>query len=440
MAFTVPCICRYHKPKMTTSIRPISLSPPAQPQQEGSFAFDSSPALVSGHAVANIPSQDDKPTPRDCDCDEVVVEKDEKGEKSLGGQAKGTDVRGGVVGEANQTLDQQGAADEVNKRWRKLEEEASETKANVAAEMRQAFRAIKASMLDAKGAVRANPGPGCPVRVVDMAKVAMGLEPPPESFPQGFHVLAGRLSAREQLDLAKLCVNKLLVEADYNNLSANGRLETDPRKLREEVRWLTVGYNYDWTNRKYREGWITKAMPSEFSNLCRDVAREVGCGADFKSEAAIVNMYASDTKMGPHRDDAELTMRAPIVSISLGCAGVFCIETSPPPLDVRNPSPQYSSGTAAVIVRSGDVVVMGGASRNALHGLSCMLPGSFTGAEWAAELGELSQEDKDLVSFLRKRRLNINVRQVEGDGPGETFAAWRGRGADVASAAASPDS
>lgn len=54
-------------------------------------------------------------------------------------------------------------------------------------------------------------------------------------------------------------------------------------------------------------------------------------GCSMKPEAAIVNYYNLERKslpMGPHQDDLELTMKAPVVSISVGCTAVFLIGTN----------------------------------------------------------------------------------------------------------------
>lgn len=53
-------------------------------------------------------------------------------------------------------------------------------------------------------------------------------------------------------------------------------------------------------------------------------------GCSMKPEAAIVNYYNLERKslpMGPHQDDLELTMKAPVVSISVGCTAVFLVGT-----------------------------------------------------------------------------------------------------------------
>jgi alkylated DNA repair protein alkB family protein 1 len=158
--------------------------------------------------------------------------------------------------------------------------------------------------------------------------------------------------------------------------------------------------NYDWTNRKYVAGWKSD-FPSDLASLCKSLAQKGGFEGEFVPEAAIVNYYTPSQIMGPHRDDAELTMSKPIVSISLGCDAMFCIETKPF---------QPDSEVATVLLKSGDVVVMGGDSREALHGVAVTLPETFLPP---SDEGPLPPEGKRIVNALMHQRININVRQVE---------------------------
>lgn len=117
--------------------------------------------------------------------------------------------------------------------------------------------------------------------------------------------------------------------------------------------------------------------------------------------------------MGPHRDDAELTMTKPIVSISLGCDAIFCIETKP--FD-------SNSEILSILVSSGDVLIMSGESRRALHGVSVMCPGTCK-LKLPSSLGKPC----DLSSM----RVNINVRQVENPRNfAETFAGRQAKAGD----------
>lgn len=82
-------------------------------------------------------------------------------------------------------------------------------------------------------------------------------------------------------------------------------------------------------------------------------------------EACLVNLYEGDARMGLHVDADEEAWDAPVLSISLGDTAHFRIGGS-----VR------SDPTRSVRLASGDVCLLGGASRRAYHGVDRILPGT----------------------------------------------------------------
>lgn len=84
-------------------------------------------------------------------------------------------------------------------------------------------------------------------------------------------------------------------------------------------------------------------------------------------EACLVNFYAPDTRMGLHQDRDEQALDAPVVSISLGEACLF-----------RFGGETRSGGTKSQRLESGDVVVIGGASRLCFHGVDRIYPQTST--------------------------------------------------------------
>jgi hypothetical protein len=84
----------------------------------------------------------------------------------------------------------------------------------------------------------------------------------------------------------------------------------------------------------------------------------------FSPDAALVNYYRPGDTLGGHVDDAEADMAQPIVTASLGCAAVFLIGG-----ETRDAPP------TALLLRSGDVVVMAEAARRSFHGVPRVLEG-----------------------------------------------------------------
>lgn len=101
-------------------------------------------------------------------------------------------------------------------------------------------------------------------------------------------------------------------------------------------------------------------MPLALLTLWREVS-----GYPAPPEACLVNWYAPGAKMGLHVDRDEADFSAPVVSISLGDDAWFRIGGA----KRRDP-------TRRMLLRSGDVAVLGGRSRLAHHGIDRILPGT----------------------------------------------------------------
>ena len=85
-------------------------------------------------------------------------------------------------------------------------------------------------------------------------------------------------------------------------------------------------------------------------------------------ECCLVNLYDTPkSRMGLHRDEDEAALDAPVVSISLGDTCVFRVGG-------------FARGDKSQSFRlaSGDVLVIGGASRLRYHGVDRVIPGSST--------------------------------------------------------------
>ena len=95
----------------------------------------------------------------------------------------------------------------------------------------------------------------------------------------------------------------------------------------------------------------------EMPQLLLEVWREVA-GYPVPPEACLVNYYAAGAKMGSHRDEDEEDIRAPVVSVSLGDDATFHIGGL-----------QRTDPKRRLLLKSGDVVVLGGAARMAYHGI-----------------------------------------------------------------------
>jgi alkylated DNA repair protein (DNA oxidative demethylase) len=128
-----------------------------------------------------------------------------------------------------------------------------------------------------------------------------------------------------------------------------------------ELGWVSDkagGYRYQASHPETGAAW--PAMPQSLLSLWDDVA-------DWPRgpEACLINYYASGAKMGSHVDRDEIDKSAPVVSVSLGDDAVFHVG------GLKRSDPK-----TRLVLGSGDVVVLGGASRLAYHGIDKVRAGT----------------------------------------------------------------
>jgi alkylated DNA repair protein (DNA oxidative demethylase) len=136
-----------------------------------------------------------------------------------------------------------------------------------------------------------------------------------------------------------------------------------------DVGWVSdrTGYRYETIDPLTNLAW--PAMPALFAQLANGVAAQAGF-TDFHPDACLINRYAMGSKMGLHQDRDEQDFAQPIVSVSLGL-----------PITFNFGGGTRTSPTTKTELRHGDVVVFGGQSRLAFHGVGTLRRGqhSLTG-------------------------------------------------------------
>ena len=133
------------------------------------------------------------------------------------------------------------------------------------------------------------------------------------------------------------------------------------------------GYRYQPTHPETGRPW------PPIPEMVLDVWRKVS-GYPRDPEACLVNRYEPAAKMGLHQDRDEEDFDAPVVSISLGDTCLF-----------RVGGLTRDAPTKSLRLSSGDVVVLGGDSRLAFHGVDRIYPGTSTLLSgWFAEGGRIN--------------------------------------------------
>ncbi|KAM6201189.1 nucleic acid dioxygenase ALKBH1 [Rhynchocyon petersi] len=186
-----------------------------------------------------------------------------------------------------------------------------------------------------------------------------------------------------------------------------------PRSLLEKLRWVTLGYHYNWDSKKYSADHYTP-FPSDLAFLSEQVA--TACGFQgFQAEAGILNYYRLDSTLGIHVDRSELDHSKPLLSFSFGQSAIFLLGGLK-----RDEVP------TAMFMHSGDIMVMSGFSRLLNHAVPRVLPHpdeeslpscletplpAFLPRDAVVE--PCSVEDWQVcASYLKTARVNMTVRQV----------------------------
>lgn len=120
------------------------------------------------------------------------------------------------------------------------------------------------------------------------------------------------------------------------------------------------GYRYQPTHPETGRQWAP--IPQALLDLWAEVSDYA-----VPPEACLVNWYEARSKLGLHIDADESAKDAPVVSVSLGSRALF-----------RLGGLERKSPTSSMRLASGDVVVLGGASRRAYHGVDRIYPDSST--------------------------------------------------------------
>jgi len=131
--------------------------------------------------------------------------------------------------------------------------------------------------------------------------------------------------------------------------------------------WHWLPYRYSRTADD-----VGGAVVAPFPDVLRTLGREAVTaafgpeeGSQYEPDAALINYYDDDARMGMHQDREE-RVNAPVVSLSLGTACVFRFGST----ENRNRPWQD------VELASGDLFVFGGPARFAYHGVLRTLPGT----------------------------------------------------------------
>jgi alkylated DNA repair dioxygenase AlkB len=205
----------------------------------------------------------------------------------------------------------------------------------------------------------------------------------------------------------------------------------------KKLRWITLGGQYNWTTKVYPS--FTRTDPAFPQFPPRVAALFSPPLFAVRPEAAIVNFYSQGDVLSPHQDVAE-KCSADLISLSVGCDAIFYIgldryasvttndndddnekkkkktnnDTNDNNYDNNNnssgdkgpdPYQQAPRPPLQVLLRSGDILIMGGAARFAYHGVGRVFRDTAPPALVAAVHPRYR-------AWLTTKRINLNGRKM----------------------------
>jgi DNA alkylation damage repair protein AlkB len=182
----------------------------------------------------------------------------------------------------------------------------------------------------------------------------------------GLFLVERRLGPHDQRELWRDC--RALAEGPvpmYTPTARGGR-KMSVGMLCLGRHWNGMTYTYEDVRSDF-DKLAVPPIPPSFVAIAQSAAADAGF--TMRADVCIMNYYTSEARMGVHQDKDERTETIaagiPIVSVSLGDAARFVVGG----VTRREP-------TRPLILRSGDVLIMGGPSRLRFHGVTRILPGT----------------------------------------------------------------
>jgi DNA oxidative demethylase len=182
------------------------------------------------------------------------------------------------------------------------------------------------------------------------------------ALPEGIKHFPGFLDSAAQLALVE-GIHAIVAEAPLftPQMPKTGKEMSVRMTNCGALGWVTDkdrGYRYQTVHPVTGRHW--PAIPPQLVTLWEKLA-----AYPHPAEACLVNFYGQDAKMGLHQDRDEKDLDAPVLSVSLGDACLF-----------RVGGMKRGDKTVSFRLETGDIVLIGGKSRLAFHGVDRIYPDS----------------------------------------------------------------
>jgi alkylated DNA repair protein (DNA oxidative demethylase) len=182
-------------------------------------------------------------------------------------------------------------------------------------------------------------------------------------LPKGVRHVPGHLDRGEQQGLLE-DIRAVVVQAPLYRpeMPRSGKPFSVRMTNCGELGWVADKAGYRYQDQHPVTGAPWPPIPERLLKLWDDLT-----GYPRPPQACLVNFYDTGARMGLHQDRDESDFSAPVLSISLGDACLFRIGGT----ERRQPTRSFR-------LESGDVVILGGESRLAFHGVDRIYPTTST--------------------------------------------------------------
>jgi alkylated DNA repair protein (DNA oxidative demethylase) len=176
----------------------------------------------------------------------------------------------------------------------------------------------------------------------------------------GFRLIPQALDAAAQVGLVAEVMAAARAAPFHSPMTPYGRPMSVGQTSFGPMGWVSdaAGYRYEAAHPLTGRPW--PAMPQALLDLWARHAE-----ADRAPDSCLINLYRGAARMGLHVDADEADRTVPVLSVSLGDTAIF-----------RLGGERRGDPTRSVRLASGDVCVLGGASRLAYHGVDRIIAGS----------------------------------------------------------------
>ena len=196
----------------------------------------------------------------------------------------------------------------------------------------------------------------------DLFQSLAPVEPEREALAPGAVLLRGRALGVAATLLA--AVESIAAQAPFRRMVTPGGFEMSVAMTNcGAAGWVTDRRGYRYDRRDPASGLPWPPMPALFHDLAAAVAAEAGFPG-FRPDACLINRYEPGARPSLHQDKDEATLDQPVVSVSLGLPATF-----------QFGGQQRGDKPRRVALRHGDIVVWGGPSRRAYHGVLALADG-----------------------------------------------------------------